>query len=147
MLVLGIIIGSAPHTALALKESPIVGDSRPPSATGVRAPVSGKFFYSVLWPGPGHDQQYTSIWVGSSRQWLRTWLSTTEHDLGVLTTECRSCLADGKYDLGTSGTARDLGRTDSEDVVLPLTEERTLLATTLTGRSMADRVELAQGAR
>ena len=47
--------------------------------------------------------------------------------------------------MGASTTGRDLGQIESEDVVVPT--ERALDATTLTGRSLIDRVEFDGGSR
>ena len=92
-------------------------ETRPPSGTNVRAPITGKFFYTKLHPGPLQGEFYIQTKFGSPSQEKKAWLSTTEDTVGVITTFCERCDVDNKFDMAASDTLYD-HQDGEEDMVI-----------------------------
>lgn len=63
-------------------------------------------------------EYYLACQVGSQNQEFKAWLTTSEHDFGLITTDCGACYTDDKYVLGSSTSMKDSGMVESESMVL-----------------------------
>ena len=74
--------------------------------------------------------------IGSQKQELKAWLTTSEHDFGVITTQCGSCATGNKFDIGSSSSVTDSDKVAFENMML--FNERSLQENSLSGRYVKD---------
>ena len=88
------------------------------SSTGVNAPDSGNFFYVMFNPGGVEGEYYLDFTVGSHNQIIKAWLTTSEHDTGIITTNCTTCNVANKFDTKSSDSLVEVGKPEFEDMVM-----------------------------
>ena len=74
------------------------------SDTGVSAPTSGNFFYVEFNSGGVEGDYYIQFSIGSTHQTIKAWVTTEEHDIGIITTQCDNCMASSKFNMASSST-------------------------------------------
>jgi len=76
------------------------------SAEGVLPPSGGKFFYFDLTTGENYGQQSVDVLSGSNDQKLKLWLSTFNHEMAIITTDCpdSQCKIPNKFSKTQSNT-------------------------------------------
>lgn len=133
----GVETGEPSLSVLADREHPLVADdSTSGSHTGVDAPDSGNFFYAVFHPGGTEGEYYLDFTVGSQKQNIKAWLTTSEHDTGIITTDCTTCVTDNKFNMASSSSLNEVGMPEFEDMVM--FQQRQLQQNKLSGMVVND---------